>query len=170
MPREFAADNTAYGWRQSARDRLAYLAFAGSLLNRFISSRVLLLLALCSMAAPVAAEEDFVAAGILLASQNQQPTMIFLVKHHSRLFYEMPGGRRQLISSPKGERRETAYETAIRECIEETRGHLSASLLQERVDPSRYLRDHGFVFFFGKIHRFTLSELGELSNSGGERQ
>ncbi len=108
---------------------------------------------------PAAANGDFMAAGILLVAQGQQSTQVFLVKHHSRDFYEMPGGRRQLLQDVPEKRRETAYETALRECHEETRGFLSQRLLLTVVDQSRSMRDGGFVFFVAEIDWFSLNEI-----------
>ena len=130
-------------------------------IERFL---VLLLVALCPMGAPAAVNSDFVAAGVLLVtlddqSAHDQPSMVFLVRHRSRSWYEMPGGRRQSVGDKDGE---TAYETAIRECFEETRGYLSPDMLRKAVDPSRYLREGGFVFFVGKINRFPMSEIVDL--------
>ncbi|UCH46619.1 MAG: NUDIX hydrolase [Betaproteobacteria bacterium] len=103
------------------------------------------------------------AAGILLVAQHQQSTQVFLVKHNSRPFFEMPGGRRQLVSDTGGERRETAYETAIREAFEETRGYLSPDHLRQIVDSTRSMGDRGFVFFFARTDRFPISAISELS-------
>ena len=104
------------------------------------------------------------AAGVLLVAQDDPSPLVFLVRHNSRNWYEMPGGRRQSVSGPDGERSETAYETAIREAFEETRGYLSPDQLRDIVDPSCSMRDGGFVFFFGSIERFPVSAIGELAH------
>jgi 8-oxo-dGTP pyrophosphatase MutT (NUDIX family) len=119
---------------------------------------------LYSMAMPAFADQEFMAAGVLLVAEDNPSPLVFLVRHHSRTWYEMPGGRRQLVGGTDGERRETAYETAIREVFEETRGYLSPDQLRERVDPTRSMRDRGFVFFFGSIERFPVSAIGELAH------
>jgi 8-oxo-dGTP pyrophosphatase MutT (NUDIX family) len=109
-------------------------------------------------ALPAAATADFNAAGVLLVTGAGQPSLVLLVKHRSRSWYEMPGGRRQLQSA--GERGpDGAYETAIRECHEESRGMLSRELLREAVDPARQLRDGGFVFFVGRVDPVALDSL-----------
>ena len=129
------------------------------------SIRFLLVIAvLCSMAMPAVAEQEFMAAGVLLVAQDEPSPLVFLVRHNSRTWYEMPGGRRQMVSGTDGERRETAYETAIREAFEETRGYLSPDQLRDIVDPSRSMRDRGFVIFFGSIERFPTSAIGELAH------
>lgn len=126
---------------------------------------LLVIAMLCSTAIPATAEEqEFMAAGVLLVAQDEPSPLVFLVRHHSRTWYEMPGGRRQLVSGTDGERSETAYETAIREAFEETRGYLSPDQLRDIVDPSRSMRDRGFVFFFGSIERFPVSAIGELAH------
>ena len=117
---------------------------------------------LCFVAPPAAATRDFMAAGILLVADDGQSPMVLLVRHHSRSWYEMPGGRRQVNSgaeSGQDGRRETAYQTAVREVYEETRRYLSHDLLRTVVDASHNIRDGGFVFFVGKIDRFPVTGL-----------
>ncbi|MGD8790856.1 MAG: NUDIX hydrolase [Burkholderiales bacterium] len=131
----------------------------------------LTLVAFCFMVAPVAASRDFVAAGIALVAKEEQSALIFLVKHHSRSWYEMPGGRRQMVEDARierGKRSETAYETAIRECYEESGGFLSPEFLRRIVDPSRMMRDGGFVFFVAITDWFALSDLPGAADSGHE--
>jgi len=125
---------------------------------------LLVIAVLYSMAMPAFADQEFMAAGVLLVAEDNPSPLVFLVRHHSRTWYEMPGGRRQLVGGRDGERRETAYETAIREVFEETRGYLSPDQLREIVDPTRSMRDRGFVFFFGSIERFPVSAIGELAH------
>ncbi|UCD67812.1 MAG: NUDIX hydrolase [Betaproteobacteria bacterium] len=113
---------------------------------------------------PALADQQFMAAGVLMVAEDKPSPLVFLVRHHSRSWYEMPGGRRQLVSGTDGERPETAYETAIREVFEETRGYLSPDQLREIVDPARSMHDRGFVFFFGSIEKFATSAIGELAH------
>ena len=127
--------------------------------------------ALYFAATAVAASHDFKAAGILLVADDHRSALVFLVRHRSRAWYEMPGGRRQTLDDTavgQGNRSESAYETAIRECFEETRGFLSPELLRGIVDPSRVIRDGGFVFFVAKIGWFPVTELPDLADSGHE--
>lgn len=117
---------------------------------------------LCIVVMPAAATSDFMAAGVLLVAAHGQSAKVLLVKHHSRAWYEMPGGRRQIKSgaeSGQGGQHETAYQTAIRECFEETRGVLSPEVLRQVVDPSSNIRDGGFVFFLAKIEWFSVTDL-----------
>lgn len=120
--------------------------------------------AFCLMATGTAASQEFMAAGTLLVADKQPPALLLLVKHHSRSFYEMPGGRRQLTNGTDGERRETAHETAIREVFEETRGYLSPDDLRDVIDPSRSMRDGGFVFFLARVGRFPTSAMKETAH------
>lgn len=129
------------------------------------SIRILLLITvLSSMMVPAFAEREFMAAGALLVADEQQPALMLLVTHHSRSFYEMPGGRRQLVNGTDGERRETAHETAVREVFEETRGYLSPDDLREVIDPSRSMRDAGFVFFLARVDRFPTSAIKQIAD------
>ena len=117
---------------------------------------------LCVVAAPAPAQADFIAAGALLVTGEGQSAMVLLVKHHSRSWYEMPGGRRQQQSAGASGQTgtpETAYETAIRECHEETRGILSHEYLREAVDRSQKFQDRGFVYFVGRIDRIPADSL-----------
>jgi len=122
----------------------------------------MVLAVLCFVATPAAATRDLIAAGILLVADDGQSALVFLVKHHSRPWYEIPGGRRQVNSGAESGQdgwRETAYQTAVREVFEETRGYLSPDVLRTVVDASHNMRDGGFVFFVGKIDRFPISSL-----------
>ena len=119
----------------------------------------------CGVAAPGLALDDFKAAGALLVSGEGQSRQVLLVKHHSRSWYEMPGGRRQFAPAGEGGQDavlETAYETAIRECHEESRGVLSLVLLRDSIDPSHQLRDGGFVYFVGTIDRVPVEALRQV--------
>lgn len=113
-------------------------------------------------ASPVAATSDFMAAGLMLVAGDRGAPLILLGRDRSRPWFEMPGGRRQQVSSP-GEnnagRPETAYETAIREAYEESKGVLSRQLLRQATDPARFIRDDGFVFFLGEIDKVPVDRL-----------
>lgn len=112
----------------------------------------------CLAIAPAAATSDFKAAGALLVTGGGHSSLVLLVKHRSRGWYEMPGGRRQTQSTEE-HGLDAAYETAIRECHEESRGVLSRELLRKAVDPARKLRDGGFVFFVGRVDPIALDSL-----------
>ena len=119
---------------------------------------VLAFLGLSLAVSPAAATANFRAAGALLVTGDGQSSLVLLVKHRSRSWYEMPGGRRQTHSVDKGGP-DSAYETAIRECFEESRGMLSREFLREAIDPGRKLRDGGFVFFVGRVDPIALDSL-----------
>ena len=131
----------------------------------------LTLVAMWCVAPPAQAGEDYAAAGIALVARHENADLILLARHHSRSWYEMPGGRRKSADdtgSANVEHDETAYDTAIRECYEESRGFLRPELLRKIVDPARSLRDGGFVYFVAKIDWFALSELPAESDSDHE--
>ena len=56
-------------------------------------------------------------------------------------------------------RRETAYETALRECFEESRGFLKQDYLLGVTDPSKFIRDGSFVFFHAETVKFPVEEI-----------
>lgn len=143
-------------------------------------ARVMMCLASCMSLAlgamlyvspPAQADEDYMAAGIALVARHEGVDLIFLVRHHSRSWYEMPGGRRKSnddTDSGQTQVSETAYETAVRECYEESRGFLLPEMLRNVVDPARRLRDGGFIYFVARIDWFALSELpGEPDPANG---
>jgi 8-oxo-dGTP pyrophosphatase MutT (NUDIX family) len=120
----------------------------------------------CGVVAPGLALDDFKAAGASLVSGEGQSRQVLLVKHHGRSWYEMPGGRRKFASAGPGGQgtvSETAYETAIRECHEESRSVLSLVLLRDSIDPSHQLRDGSFVYFVGTIDRVPADALRQVT-------
>jgi len=120
----------------------------------------------CGVAAPGLALDDFKAAGALLVSGEGQSRQVLLVKHHGRSWYEMPGGRRKFASAGPGGQgtvSETAYETAIRECHEESRAVLSLMHLRDSINPATQLRDGSFVYFVGKIDRIAADALRQVT-------
>lgn len=119
---------------------------------------ILVSVMLCAPGLPAMATAGFKAAGVLLVTGDGGSSRVLLVKHHSRSWYEMPGGRRQMQSAGENGP-EASYETAIRECHEETRGVLSREFLRKAVDPARKLRDGGFVFFVAKVDPVALDRL-----------
>ena len=121
-----------------------------------------LVVALCCPLSGSAADDDYAAAGIALIARHGSSDLIFLVRHHKRSWYEMPGGRRKLAggaNAGQGKQGETAYDTAIRECHEESRGYLSLEQLRAIIDPARRLQDGKFVYFVARIDWFALSEI-----------
>ena len=165
---QFGSTNSDYFYslpvaEQSTRWRpvAALVKRCGGYLARYSTVAIT---ALCLMITGAAASQEFMAAGVLLVADEQQPALILLVKHHSRSIYEMPGGRRQLVGRAGAERHETAHETAVREVYEETRGYLSPDYLREAIDPSRSVQDGGFVFFIARIDRFPTTAMAEISH------
>jgi 8-oxo-dGTP pyrophosphatase MutT (NUDIX family) len=119
---------------------------------------IAVLVVLCWAGVPVAATTDFEAAGALLVTGDRQASLVLLVKHRSRSWYEMPGGRRKMQSARESGP-DAAYETVIRECYEESRAVLSRERLRAAIDPARKLRDGGFVFFVGRMDPVPLDRL-----------
>ena len=130
------------------------------MMARFAGCLSLVLAVLCCAGSTAWAGEDYAAAGIALIARHVDSDLIFLVRHHKRPWYEMPGGLSQ--------RDETAYDTAIRECYEESRGFLRAELLRDVVDPARMLKDGGFVYFVARIEWFELSKIPAAPGASDE--
>jgi hypothetical protein len=99
----------------------------------------LVLVPMSYLSAPAQAGEDYMAAGIALVARDGQVDLVFLVRHHSRSWYEMPGGRRQTAEDAKKngdvKRSETAYQTAIRECFEEAGASCLPGFFVESLTP-----------------------------------
>ena len=127
---------------------------------------------------PCAATTDFTAAGVLLIANQNGSAFILLGRDRYRPWYEMLAGSRERVPDGGGadmSRRETAYETALRECFEESGGFLKPDYLLGVTDPAAFLRDGSFVFFRAEIEKFSSSEikrqhLPEVANSAAFRE
>jgi 8-oxo-dGTP pyrophosphatase MutT (NUDIX family) len=111
---------------------------------------------------PSSATTDFDAAGVLLIARDEGATYVLLGRDRFRPWYEMLAGSRNFVSDDgKGDapRRETAYETALRECFEESRGFLKSEYLRTVTDPARFMRDGSFVFFPAEIDKFSVDAI-----------
>lgn len=125
-----------------------------------------------------AATTDFTAAGVLLIADQNGSAFILLGRDRYRPWYEMLAGSRERVSDGGGagmSRRETAYETALRECFEESRGFLKPDYLSGVTDPGAFLRDGSLVFFRAEIEKFSSREikrqhLPEVANSAAFRE
>lgn len=125
-------------------------------------------LACCLLSARGAATEDFVAAGMLLVAREEGTAYVLLGRDRYRDWYEMFGGRAVLVADVERDartRRETAYETAIRECHEESGGLLAPSLLRQISDPMQMLRDGSFVFFLAGIEKIAVEKMKAAARS-----
>lgn len=126
------------------------------------SACVLVFIAMLFISAPTTATPDFTAAGVLLIAHERGSTFIFLGRDRYRPWYEMLAGRREFIpdsGARNGSRRETAYETALRECFEESRGFLKPDYLLSVTNPADFMRDGSFVFFRAEIEKFSVDEI-----------
>ncbi len=129
------------------------------------SRRVLVFMAVVGIlfcSPPSAATTDFTAAGVLLIASQNGSAFILIGRDRYRPWYEMLAGSRERV--PDGgragmSRRETAYETALRECFEESRGYLKPDYLLGVTDPAAFLRDGTFVFFRADIEKFSSDEI-----------
>lgn len=116
----------------------------------------------CFASAYAFAARDFDAAGVLLVAREGDTVYVLLGRDRFRAWYEMFAGRPglvQIAGDAHRSRRESAYETAIRECHEESGGYLTQSLLRKLVDPSQVIREGSFVFFKGEIEKFPVVEM-----------
>jgi 8-oxo-dGTP pyrophosphatase MutT (NUDIX family) len=108
------------------------------------------------------ARDEFFAAGVMLIAHKDDNTFILLGKPHLRRWYEFFGGRQGTVTTGEEPRRpETAYETALRECHEESRGYLSLEFLRDTVEEDEYLVDGGFIYFHAVIEPFAVSTMRE---------
>lgn len=134
--------------------------------RRALSPHALLVLLGClvllAASGPVQATRDFMAAGVLLVAHEGDSAFVFLGRSRYRAWYEALAGRREVVASASGEqvrRQETAYETALRECFEESRGFLRPELLRDITDRTRFIRDGAIVLFFANIEKFLIADL-----------
>lgn len=126
------------------------------------SRRVLVFIAMLFVSAPTTATSDFTAAGVLLIANERESTFVFLGRDRYRPWYETLAGRREFVldsGAGNGSRRETAYETALRECFEESRGFLKPGYLSDVTDSAQFIRDGSLVFFRAEIEKFSVDEI-----------
>jgi len=126
------------------------------------SGRVLVFIAMLFISGPTTATPDFTGAGVLLIANERGSTFVFLGRDRYRPWYETLAGRREFVldsGSRSGSRRETAYETALRECFEESRGFLKPDYLSDVTDSAELIRDGSFVFFRAEIEKFSVDEI-----------
>jgi 8-oxo-dGTP pyrophosphatase MutT (NUDIX family) len=130
----------------SSRRLLVIIAFFGALFG----------------SSPTAATTDFTGAGVLLVAFEDETAYVLLGRDRFRPWYEMLGGKREVVPE-RGEgrtsRRETAYETALRECFEESRGFLKPDYLLDVTDTAEFIRDGSFVFFRADIDKFSVDAI-----------
>jgi len=126
------------------------------------SGRVLIFIAMLFVSAQTVATSDFTAAGVLLIAKERGSTFVFLGRDRYRPWYETLAGRREFVldsGAGNGSRRETAYETALRECFEESRGFLQPDYLLDVTDSAKFIRDESFVFFRAEIEKISVDEI-----------
>ena len=126
------------------------------------SGRVLVFIAMLFISAPTTATTDFTAAGVLIIAKANGSAFVFLGRDRYRPWYEMLAGRREFVldrGAGNGSRRETAYETALRECFEESRGFLKPDYLSDVTDSAQFIRDGSLVFFRAEIEKFSIDEI-----------
>jgi 8-oxo-dGTP pyrophosphatase MutT (NUDIX family) len=112
---------------------------------------------------PIAATTDFSAAGVLLIAYENGSSLVFLGKDRYRPWYEMLAGSRDVVPVGNNESRlETAYETALRECIEESRGYLKSEYLLSISNPAEFIRDGSFVFFRAGAKMFSVDDVRRM--------
>ena len=109
---------------------------------------------------PIAATTDFSAAGVLLVAHENGSTWVFVGKDRYRPWYEMLGGSRGVVTDgDNASRPETAYETALRECFEESRAFLKSEYLLSISNPAEFIRDGPFVFFRAETAKFSADDV-----------
>jgi len=108
------------------------------------------------------ATADFNAAGVLIVARENGLAHILLGRDRFRPWYEMLAGSRESVPGESGggvSRRETAYETALRECFEESRGFFKPDYLLGVTDSSKFIRDGSFVFFHAETDKFSVEQI-----------
>jgi 8-oxo-dGTP pyrophosphatase MutT (NUDIX family) len=129
------------------------------LLSRAAAALMLVMLVCVSNAT---AREEFFAAGVMLIAHKDGSAYLLLGKPHGRPWYELFAGRRGSATDADARRPETAYETALREAYEESRGYLNPEYLQQRIGEDQYLEDGGFVFFRAVVEPFAIEDMRKV--------
>jgi len=108
------------------------------------------------------ASEVFANAGMLIMVQNTNGTFVLLERDRDRDYFEFPGGTTEIAQSLTSQNTivESAYETALRETVEETRGYLGRRELMAASDPVKWrIEIDDFVIFRVKTEMFDLNNI-----------
>ena len=103
-------------------------------------------------------------AGMLVIAEDGGKTYLLFVQTHKHDCYEFPGGRvergEDLVS--RRYQKETVYETAVRETMEETRGYLGRQQLTSASSADRFIEAGKYSLFLAKLPFFKLDEVREI--------
>lgn len=110
----------------------------------------------------IIASEVFAGAGTLIMVQNTSGTFVLLERDKKRDYFEFPGGTTEIAQSlaSQNKYKESDYETALRETVEETRGYLGRRELMATSDPVKWrIEVDGFVIFRVITKMFDLDDI-----------
>ncbi|MEN8257630.1 MAG: NUDIX domain-containing protein [Thermodesulfobacteriota bacterium] len=113
------------------------------------------------------------ASGMLLIAEENQINYVLLIRDRHDKHFELPAGQNEKAGSLLDPKRvkESDYETALRETVEETRGYLGRQQLINASQPIRQIHDGGFVLFLAKVRIFDLDEVRRIRiPEGNEKQ
>lgn len=115
----------------------------------------------------------FAASGMLLVAEEEQINYVLLIRDRHDKHFELPAGKNEKAGSllDPNLAKESDYETALRETVEETRGYLGRQQLISASQPIRKIHDNGFVLFLASVSIFDLDEIRRIRiPEGNEKQ
>jgi len=130
--------------------------------RRWNRSAAMLLLVMLVCISNATAREDFYAAGVMLIAHKDGSAYVLLGKPRGRQWYEFFAGGRGSTTDGDGRRPETAYETALREAYEESRGYVDLEYLQQRIGEDQSIVDDGFIIFRAVVEPFAIEDMRKV--------
>nr|VFK36912.1 MAG: hypothetical protein BECKSD772F_GA0070984_100728 [Candidatus Kentron sp. SD]VFK40554.1 MAG: hypothetical protein BECKSD772E_GA0070983_100727 [Candidatus Kentron sp. SD] len=107
---------------------------------------------------------EFFAAGMLPIAREDANSYVLLGKDRGRNHFETLSGKPEEVTSLAigTGTKESAYETALRECVEETRGYWGRSFLANNSDEDKYINYNGFIFFKVEVPMVRLANFEKI--------
>lgn len=110
-------------------------------------------------------------AGMLVTAEKGGKTYLLFVQTHKHDYYEFPGGRvengENLIET--GRQKETLYEAAVRETMEETRGYLGRQQLLTSSSLERVVELGKYSLYVTEVPFFELDDVRRIKIPSGKK-
>lgn len=110
-------------------------------------------------------------AGTLVTAEDSGKTYVLFVQTHKHHYYEFPGGRVESGESLIGEgwQKETLYEAALRETMEETRGYLGRQQLRAASSQEQVVEVGKYSLYLAKLPFFKLDTVRRIKIPRGKK-